>query len=259
MATFLFEDIVFGPVKSRRLGASLGINLLPGNRKICNFNCIYCECGWTDKTSSKRNELPSRDDLRKLLESRLLEMKSNEEELTTITFAGNGEPTIHPDFPEIIDDTIALRNQYFPEVKIAVLSNSTLLGDEKVFLSLQKIEQPILKLDSVFDKTLGALNRPSGSYAQEDVIRNLEKFNGKFILQTLFVKGTHNEAVIDNSTEEELNAWMKVVEKLMPKQVMVYTIARDTPLDTLSKISPEKLDQIAEEVRKLGIPVLVSY
>lgn len=259
MATFLFEEIVFGPVKSRRLGASLGINLLPGNRKICNFNCIYCECGWSDKSSSERNELPSRDELRNLLESRLLEMKTNGEDLTTITFAGNGEPTIHPDFSEIIDDTIDLRNRLFPNVKIAVLSNSTKLNDPKIFASLQKIEQAILKLDSVFDTTLGSLNRPAGNYSQAEVIRNLAKFNGKFILQTLFVNGSHNDIEIDNSTDKELSAWLKVVKKLKPEQVMVYTIARDTPLKTLSKISAEKLDKIAEEVRKLGIPVMVSY
>lgn len=259
MATFLFEDIIFGPVISRRLGASLGINLLPGNRKICNFNCIYCECGWTDETNSSRHNLPSRKELRSLLELRLLEMKEKGEDLDTITFAGNGEPTIHPDFPGIIDDTINLRNQIFPEVKIAVLSNSSKLDDPEVFSALLKIEQAILKLDSANANTVGTLNRPAGNYSVEKVIRNLEKFEGRFILQTLFVNGTHEGVVINNSTDLEINAWLEVVEKLKPELVMVYTIARDTPLETLSKVSADKLDHIAEEVRKLGIAVTVSY
>lgn len=227
--------------------------------KMCNFNCIYCECGWTDETNSSRHNLPSRKELRSLLELRLLEMKEKGEDLDTITFAGNGEPTIHPDFPGIIDDTINLRNQIFPEVKIAVLSNSSKLDDPEVFSALLKIEQAILKLDSANANTVGTLNRPAGNYSVEKVIRNLEKFEGRFILQTLFVNGTHEGVVINNSTDLEINAWLEVVEKLKPELVMVYTIARDTPLETLSKVSADKLDHIAEEVRKLGIAVTVSY
>ncbi len=259
MATFLFEEIVFGPVKSRRLGASLGINLLPGNKKICNFNCIYCECGWTKETASDRKNLPTREVLRSHLKARLLEMQLLNEDLDTITFAGNGEPTIHPDFPGIIEDTIALRDEIFPNVKIAVLSNATRLDDPQVISALQKIEQPILKLDSAFQHTISSLNRPTAQHAPENIIQNFEKFKGKFILQTLFVKGTNEGIAIDNTSDLELTAWLEVVGKLKPELVMIYTIARDTPLDTLSKISADKLDQIAEEVRKLGVPAMVSY
>jgi len=259
MSTFLFDEIIFGPVFSRRLGISLGINLLPSNLKFCNFDCIYCECGLSDlKNKSQKPVLPNCDDFILALENKLKELVLKNKPLNAITFAGNGEPTLHPDFEKIIDQTILLRNKYFPEVKIAVLSNSTFLGKEHIFKALSKIEMPILKLDSAIENTVKIINSPPLNFSIPNLIDNLLKFEGKFILQTMFLKGSYKNEVIDNTTEVELNEWLKIIEKVKPQQVMIYTIARETPVSTLEKISLEKLEQIAEKVKKLGIETQIS-
>lgn len=256
MATFLFDKIVFGPVRSRRLGVSLGVNLLPTTSKVCSFDCIYCECGWTHSANS--NKLPSRKEIRQKMEERLSQMKTDGEELNVITYAGNGEPTLHPEFAGIIDDTIELRNKFFPKARIAVLSNSSMLHKPQVVKALLKVDQNILKLDSGFDSTIQKLNQPHMPTTVEQVVKNLEKFNGNFTLQTLFVRGTHNGKAVDNTTEAELEQWISIVAKLKPKDVMVYTIARDTPINTLEKVPHKELEEIAQRVRALGIPVQVS-
>ena len=256
MATFLFDKIVFGPVRSRRLGVSLGVNLLPTTSKVCSFDCIYCECGWTHSANS--NKLPSRKEIRQKMEERLSQMKTDGEELNVITYAGNGEPTLHPEFAGIIDDTIELRNKFFPKARIAVLSNSSMLHKPQVVKALLKVDQNILKLDSGFDSTIQKLNQPHMPTTVEQVVKNLEKFNGNFTLQTLFVRGTHNGKAVDNTTEAELEQWISIVAKLKPKDVMVYTIARDTPINTLEKVLHKELEEIAQRVRALGIPVQVS-
>jgi wyosine [tRNA(Phe)-imidazoG37] synthetase (radical SAM superfamily) len=258
MSTFLFDDIIFGPVKSRRLGASLGINLLPVSGKFCNFNCIYCECGWSGE-SGQAARLPSREDIRIHLEQKLMQICEEGAPLDMITFAGNGEPTIHPEFPGIIDDTIEVRDRLVPSVKIAVLSNAARLDRPEIFESLGKIENNILKLDSAFEKTVVLINQPPAGYRVERVIEGMMRYKGRFILQTLFVKGEFDGELLDNSSEKEVAAWLEVVKKVNPEMVMIYTIARDTPIDTIRKIEPEILDAIAGEVLKLGIPVQVSY
>ncbi len=259
MATFLFGEIIFGPVKSRRLGISLGINLLPEGRKICNFDCIYCECGWSDSLETSSQKFPMREDVQTALANRLRSMHEGGAPLDTITFAGNGEPTLHPEFPGIIDDSIALRNQYFPQVEIAVLSNATTIIKPEIFTALSRVAHNILKIDSAFEETIQALNQPRGTYSLKEIVTNLEQFQGQFTLQTLFVTGSRNGIAINNASDKEVNAWLKLVKKLNPKRVMVYTIARDTPIDSLQKVAPERLDAIAAEVRKLGISVAVSY
>jgi len=259
MATFLFEEIIFGPVFSRRLGVSLGINLLPTEAKYCNFNCLYCECGWTNlKDNKDKLKLPTFEEFYKALENRLLEMKSKNKPLGTITFAGNGEPTIHPDFEQIIDATIELRNKYYPETLISVLTNATMIGKEHIFKSLLKIEQPILKLDSGILETVKLLNSPPQNYTIENQTNNFLKFNGNFILQTLFLKGKHLNQTFDNTSETELKAWLEVIKITKPKLVMIYTIARDTPASGLEKIEIEKLNEIAEMVNNLGFETQVS-
>ncbi|MFP4556479.1 MAG: radical SAM protein [Bacteroidales bacterium] len=256
MATFLFDEIIFGPVKSRRLGVSLGVNLLPTNSKVCSFDCIYCECGWTNSPSSSK--LPLRNEVKTKMQERLEKMKLDGEELDVITYAGNGEPTLHPEFSGIINDTVELRNCYFPKARIAVLSNSTMLHKPEVVAALKKVDQNILKLDSGFNSTIKILNQPHTPTTVEDVIKNLKKFDGNFTLQTLFVRGTHNNVTIDNTSPKEISRWLDIVEELKPKEVMIYTIARDTPISTLEKIPKEKLDAIANKVEKMGIPVQVS-
>ncbi|MDD4671323.1 MAG: radical SAM protein [Bacteroidales bacterium] len=256
MATFLFDEIIFGPVRSRRLGVSLGVNLLPTNSKVCSFNCIYCECGWTKSASS--GKLPTRTEVKQKMVERLESMKANGDMLDVITFAGNGEPTLHPDFEGIIDDTIELRDKYFAQARVAVLSNSSMLHKQSVVNALKKVDQNILKLDSAFDSTIQILNQPNKPTAAHQVVEHLEQFNGNFILQTLFVRGGYKGKELDNTTEKEVEQWLSIVKKLMPKEVMIYTIARDTPIEALTKVPVSDLEDIADRVRALGIPVQVS-
>jgi wyosine [tRNA(Phe)-imidazoG37] synthetase (radical SAM superfamily) len=258
MATFLFDKIIFGPVKSRRLGVSLGINLLPTDIKVCSFDCIYCECGWTPKKYKEKVELPTRSVVREKLEEKLNLMLASNELPDVITFAGNGEPTMHPEFAEIIDDTIELRNRITPKARIAVLSNATMLQKPKVFQALQTIEDNIQKLDSAFDETVQVLDCPKGNFNLKEVVNQLVAFNGNVIIQTMFVKGSFKEITIDNTTEKELKAWIGLLEKIRPKQVMIYTIARDTPLDSLEKVSLEELNSIADRIKSVGFEVQVS-
>ncbi len=256
MSTFLFDELIFGPIFSRRLGQSLGINLLPIDYKFCNFNCIYCECGWTGKNN--KITLPTKELFYKMLEEKLLVLKNNDKIVNTITFAGNGEPTIHPKFDEIIEQTIILRNKYFPDSKIAVLSNATMINKQKIIDALQKIELPILKLDSAFDKTIKLMNEPKENLTVNKIVENLNKFNGNFVLQTMFLKGLYDKQTIDNSTETEITAWLEIVKQVKPKLVMLYTIARNTPAENLEKISLSKLKAIADKVNKLGFKTQVS-
>lgn len=257
MATKLFTDIIVGPIISRRLGVSLGVNLLPTNGKLCNFNCVYCECGWTLKGAEKLKFNP-KDEVIKQLEEKLIERKKSGEALDVITFAGNGEPTMHPHFAEIIDATIALRDDYFPDVKIAVLSNATLIGRESVRLALEKVDRAILKIDSAFDETIAIIDNPNGDYSLRNVIDNMKKFKGEIIIQTMFLRGSYKGEVIDNTVEREVAAWIEVLKEIRPPLVMIYTIDRDTPLDTLSKVSYEEMCEIAKRVEKEGIEISVA-
>jgi wyosine [tRNA(Phe)-imidazoG37] synthetase (radical SAM superfamily) len=260
MGTFLFDEIIFGPVKSRRLGISLGINLLPTNKKICNFNCIYCECGWTRTSDKTPGVLPLREEVFQALESKLSEMKSLHQKPDVITYAGNGEPTLHPDFPGIIDDSISLRNKYFPDARIAVLSNATTIKDPKVKTALLKADQNILKLDSAFDTTICLHNQPASGVKADELISGLAGFNGNLIIQTLFLRGEYNQQLIDNTTPEEVDAWLKALEKIRPSEVMIYTISRDTPPEggKLFKVPTHELREIASKVEKLGIKTQIS-
>jgi len=257
MSTFLFDSIIFGPVWSRRLGESLGINLLPANRKVCNFNCIYCECGLTPK-ETPFSEFPSRGEVKELLSIRLQKMKINGEYLNSITFAGNGEPTLHPDFAAIMADTVEVRNALFPEAKITVLSNATRAGNKNIFEALALADLNILKLDSAIESTLLHINCPTGNFTLQSLIGSLARFNGKLIIQTLFFRGNFKGTDIDNSSAAEISAWLKVIGKLQPECVMLYSLARDTPVPGLERIGAEELTAIASRVEELGIAVQVS-
>lgn len=259
MSTFLFDKIVFGPVKSRRLGVSLGINLLPTTRKVCNFNCIYCECGWTQNKEISGENLPSRKEVYEALDHKLAEMKKDQQSPDVITYAGNGEPTLHPEFPGIIDDSILLRNKYFPHAKIAVLSNSTAIKKPAIRKALLKVDQNILKLDSAFDLTLNIHNQPRVNIKVKDLVRDLQLFKGRLIIQTLFVRGSFNGKRIDNTTPEEIDAWINTLIKIRPSEVMIYTISRDTPEGgQLEKVPLTELKRIAAIVNELGIETQVS-
>ena len=258
MSTFLFDQIIFGPIKSRRLGVSLGINLLPTDSKLCSFDCIYCECGWTPRKRNQKAVLPERNEVSKRLEAQLVKMSQNKELPDVITFAGNGEPTLHPQFAAIIDDTIALRNQYAPECRIAVLSNSTMIQKESVFNALLKVDDNILKLDSAIPRTVELLDCPMGRFDLEAVIDRLARFGESACIQTLFLRGKHKGEIIDNTTPEELDAWLAALKRINPGHVMIYTIARDTPAQGLEKISAEEMNVIADRVREAGFDVQVS-
>ena len=250
----LFPTIIYGPIHSRRLGVSLGVNLMPTNAKLCTFDCVYCECGWNHPVSHP--QLPTREEVRESLNSQLSTLNSP---LDVITFSGNGEPTLHPDFLGIIQDTCALRDQYCPNAKISVLSNSTQLFREDVVEALRLCDNRILKLDSAITSTMRLIDKPvNSSLSVEQIMERLSLFDGDFTLQTCFLTGEYEGKVIDNTTPEELAAWYQAVDYLRPKQVMIYVIDRTTPLKTLSKIPLEKMNEIAALLREKGIDVIVS-
>jgi len=259
MGTFLFNEIVFGPVKSRRLGVSLGINLLPLDSKLCNFSCIYCECGFTEKIlENESQKMPSAEDVHTKLENTLRAYKSSHKKIDTITFAGNGEPTLNPSFAEIVEDTVKLRNELMPETKIAVLSNASLIFRKDVKNALLKVDYNILKLDSSDEETIKKINCPAGNFSLSKLIEGLFDFKENLTIQTLFIKGNFNGFYFDNTSESEIEGWLLILKKVLPKLVMVYTIDRDTPVHSLEKVSRQKLDEIAVRVEQLGIPVTVS-
>jgi len=258
MPTFLFDEIIFGPVKSRRLGTSLGINLLPLESKLCNFDCIYCECGRTFKTKLGQKKFHSRLEVETALRKKLSEMKTNNSPPDVITYAGNGEPTMHPDFIDIIDDTLKLRDEFFPNTRIAVLSNATMIHKEKIRNALSKVDLNILKLDSAVEATFRLINNPAKGFTVAKLIENLRHFNGNFVMQTMFLTGNYRGEIIDNTTEAEIGAWLEILKKVSPKQVMIYTIDRDTPSPGLIKVSGTKLKEIAARVKEIGFSAEIS-
>jgi wyosine [tRNA(Phe)-imidazoG37] synthetase (radical SAM superfamily) len=260
MGGFLFHDIVFGPVRSRRFGVSLGINLLPLNTKVCSFNCIYCECGLTPECPEPGSGgFYPREIIRQSMELRFEKMKVDGIKPDNITFAGNGEPTLHPEFPGIIDDTIELRNRFFPDSKITVLSNATTLKDASIDDALLKVDNNVLKLDAGTDEYMQLINDPLGSINLDEVVKDLKRFNGNLIIQSLFLRGRINGKYFDSSGEENLGAWLEHVKEISPKLVMIYPIDRATPLDGLEKLSHTELDRIADRVNELGIKTDVYY
>jgi wyosine [tRNA(Phe)-imidazoG37] synthetase (radical SAM superfamily) len=253
MNGFLFEQVIFGPIISRRLGISLGVNLLPLNIKHCSFNCLYCECGWTLPRTSHCLQFPSREEIQRELDKKLSSMVEKNSMLDAITFAGNGEPTLHPEFAAVIDDTIDLRNKYFPGAKISVLSNASIAGDPDVETALKKVEMNILKLDAATQETFSKINNPGVNISLEEILVNLRKFSGQMIIQTLFVRGIFQGTEIDNTTEKEVRQWLNYIKELKPKLVMIYPIARATPAEGLVKVPFEELNEIARQVEALGI------
>lgn len=250
----LFGSIVYGPIRSRRLGVSLGVNLMPITAKLCTFDCVYCECGWNQPVSHP--SLPKREEVRIALESQL---SIAVEPIDVITFSGNGEPTLHPDFLGIIQDTCALRDQHCPNAKVSVLSNSTQLGRTDVIEALRLCDNRILKLDSAIDATMHLIDKPvNAQLPVKQIVQWLSIFDGDFTLQTCFLRGEYQGQTIDNTTPEELTAWYEMVDYLHPKQVMIYVIDRVTPLETLEKIPAETMEKIAIPLREKGIDVIVS-
>lgn len=260
MQTVLFHSTIFGPIHSRRLGTSLGVNLMPRDGKVCTFDCLYCEAGFNAQGPGQAG-LPSRQEVRQLLADKLDSMHASCDPLDVITFSGNGEPTLHPDFAGIIDDTLELRDRYYPGAKVSVLSNSTCLDRTPVVEALKRVDNNILKLDSAIDATIKALDRPvRPSFTAEGVIRQLSGFGKDCIIQTMILRGTHDGQVIDNTTTAEIDALIEAYRTIGPEQIMLYSIDRKTPAEHLDKVSRDELEVIADRIRSAvkGIKVMVS-
>lgn len=259
MSTIIYPSPIFGPVHSRRLGTSLGINLLPADGKVCNFDCIYCECGYNAQRRPKQS-MPTREEVYQALKARLEDMQANGPHPDVLTFAGNGEPTLHPHFPEIIDDTLALRDAYFPQAKVSVLSNATTVVRPSVLQALMRVDNPILKLDTVDISYIRMVERPTGHYDIAEIIQALKSMNGNLIIQSIFLKGETDEGVdVDNTTDEYVLPWLHTVKEISPRQVMVYTIDRETPGLSLQKATPAELDHIVALLRAEGLAASASY
>jgi len=258
MSTILFDRIVYGPVNSRRLGVSLGINLSPTNGKRCSFDCIYCECGLNSDHKTQA-PAPSRKEVMKALATKLELLNVEGIVPDRLTFSGNGEPTMHPDFGGIIDDTIAIRNQLCPSAKVAVLTNSTMLHKQEVMQALQKIDENLMKLDAATDTLIRQIDQPViNDFTADNLIEQLMRFDGKLTIQTMFLRGEHRGLSVDNTGDEDVEKWIEALKKIQPKKVMIYTISRETPIKTIQKVSMESLETIARKVQNAGFKVVVA-
>ena len=250
---FFRQEIVFGPIHSRRLGSSLGINLLPAKGKLCNFDCIYCECGW-NKDGKDDRSLPLPDDLSTALEKKLSECLRDGVEIDSITFAGDGEPTLNPHFPEMVDIALALRDKYYPAASVSVLSNATRVGKKEIFDALTKVDRPIMKIDAPSSELVKRINRPVGKYSLEDVVESLKAFGGRFVLQTMFLKSED----FDSSSPEVLEGWKKIVRELKPMEIMVYTVDRQTPQEGLVKFSAARMEECVKDLIEEGYKINIK-
>ena len=266
MSTVIYPSPIFGPVHSRRLGISLGINLLPADGKVCTFDCVYCECGF-NKDHRPTLPMPTRQEVAIHLEEKLQQMQVEGQLPDVLTFAGNGEPTCHPHFADIIGDTILLRDRYCPQAKVSVLSNSTMIHRPAVYEALMRVDNNILKLDTIDPHYINKVDRPTGAYDVEQVIEHMKAFHGHIIIQTMFMRGSlslspskeEESSVVDNTGEKFVGPWLEAVKAISPQQVMVYTIDRETPAHGLLKATPEQLDAIRDRVIAAGIPCSASY
>ena len=258
MSTIIYPSPIFGPVHSRRLGVSLGINLLPADGKVCTFDCLYCECGF-NAAHRAHQPMPAREEVAEALENRLAAMKAEGAALDVLTFAGNGEPTIHHHFPEIIDDTLRLRDKYFPLAKVSVLTNATLVARPAVFEALSRVDNNILKLDTVNEEYIRFVDRPTSAYNLAQIVERLAAFGGNAVIQTMFMKGVVDGKSVDNTGDEYVLPWLEAVKKIAPREVMIYTIDRETPQEGLLKATHEELDRIVALLRAEGIAATASY
>ena len=247
-----FDDIVFGPIFSRRLGSSLGVNILPTVGKLCNFDCIYCECGW-NKDGKSDGKFPRSAEVEAALEEKMSKAAAEGTPVDSITFSGNGEPTMNPDFPQIVEATVRLRDKYFPAAKVSVLSNAVLVARKEIADALKKVDNPILKIDASSDELIEKINKPVGKYSLSKIIEALKEFNGNFILQTMFLRAMD----FDTASREALNAWMDIVRELKPREIMVYTIDRETPDKSLGKYTVEEMTTFVQPLLDEGFKIQI--
>lgn len=253
-----YPSPIFGPIHSRRLGVSLGINLLPSDGKCCSFDCIYCECG-LNKDYIPKQKMPTREAVREALEAQLIKMQNEGPTPDVFTFAGNGEPTLHPQFPDIISDTLALRDKYFPNAKVSVLTNATQILRDPVFDALCKVDNNICKLDTISPEYIALIDQPNKGYDVNRIIERLIQFGNRCIIQTMFMNGEYNGKSVCNITDQFVSPWLDTLKAISPREVMIYTIDRDTPVEGLEKATHDQLDSIADRVRNLGIECKVAY
>ena len=247
-----FDEIVFGPISSRRLGTSLGINLLPSRGKLCNFDCIYCECGW-NKDGKCEDGFPTYEEVAAAMTEKIEDLAGRGVVVDSITFSGNGEPTMHPDFERIVDLTVSLRDMYYPDAKVSVLSNAVLSGRESVIRALLKVDNPIMKIDAGTDELIKKINKPAGIYHLEEIVDNLKVFEGNFILQTMFLRSDD----FDTTLPENLSRWMDIVRELKPREIMVYTIDRETPDKSLSKYTTDEMKTFVQPLLDEGYNIQI--
>ena len=253
----IYNDNIIGPIHSRRLGISLGVNLLPKDAKICSFDCIYCECGWNK--DHKGGRFPDADAVMEELEAKLQEEQAEGRNIDVITFAGNGEPTLHPRFAEVIDRTIALRDRYYPNARVSVLSNATRMSDPEVHAALLKVDNNILKIDGAFDETIHLIDQPTDrNYSVRHIVDGMKSFSGQLIVQTMFLRGRHEGKVVDNTTPEEVSAWCDLMREIKPHQIMVYSLDRPTPEPDLVKVSKEEMAQLVAPLVAEGFNVSIA-
>lgn len=248
-----FDDIVFGPIFSRRLGSSLGVNILPTVGKLCNFDCVYCECGW-NKDGKSDGRLPHLEEVEAALEEKMSRAAADGVPVDSITFSGNGEPTVNPDFPQIVDATLRLRDKYFPQAKVSVLSNAVLVGRKDIAEALKKVDNPILKIDASSDELVGKINKPVGTYCLADIVEALKGFEGNFVLQTMFLRSPE----FDTTSQEALEGWMNIVREVRPREIMVYTIDRETPDKSLGKYTVEEMTAFVQPLLDEGFKIQIS-
>jgi wyosine [tRNA(Phe)-imidazoG37] synthetase (radical SAM superfamily) len=247
-----FDDIVFGPIFSRRLGSSLGVNILPSKGKLCNFDCVYCECGW-NKDGVAERVFPTFEEVDQALDSRMASLAAEGVPVDSITFSGNGEPTMHPDFARIIDAALRYRDRYFPDAKVSVLSNAVLVGRPSVAAALKKVDNPILKIDASTDALVQKINKPVGQYRLDDIVEALKAFEGNFVLQTMFLRSSD----FDTASPEALEGWMNIVRTLRPREIMVYTIDRETPDKSLGKYTVEEMEEFVRPLADEGFKIQI--
>ena len=247
-----FDDIVFGPIFSRRLGSSLGVNILPTVGKLCNFDCIYCECGW-NKDGKSDGRFPRLAEVEAALEEKMSKAAAEGVPVDSITFSGNGEPTMNPDFPQIVDATVRLRDKYFPDAKVSVLSNAVLVARKEIAEALKKVDNPILKIDASSDDLIRKINKPVGSYRLGEIVEALKDFDGNFILQTMFLRAQD----FDTTEKDSLEAWMNIVRELRPREIMVYTIDRETPDKSLGKYTVDEMTAFVQPLLDEGFKIQI--
>lgn len=247
-----FDEIVFGPIFSRRLGSSLGVNILPTVGKLCNFDCVYCECGW-NKDGKSNGRFPRLAEVQEALEKKMSTAVAEGITVDSITFSGNGEPTMNPDFPQIVEATVRLRDKYFPMAKVSVLSNAVLVGRREVAEALKKVDNPILKIDASSDELVRMINKPVGSYHLAEIIEGLKGFEGNFILQTMFLRSPE----FDTTSREAIEGWRNIVRELKPREIMVYTIDRETPDKSLGKYTVEEMTALVQPLLDEGYKIQI--